>query len=225
MNKNHWIINTFMAVVCAIFLYNTSFAEPANLGKLRVEAIAYHDSGAYQQELDQSIDRANRYIASQVVLNNKRAHPLKLAVVLDIDETSLLNYDRLFARDFNGDRDRVHQDILAADAPAVKPMLTLYNDALKQGVAVFFVTGRDASEQQATYKNLKKAGYDNWSGVYFKPNHYKESSNAVFKTQARAAINKQGYTIIASIGDQDSDLRGGYAQNTFKLPNPYYYLP
>jgi len=45
-----------------------------------------------------------------------------------------------------------------------------------------------------------------------------------FKSEARAAITKQGYTIIASIGDQYSDLKGGYAEKTFKLPNPYYYL-
>ena len=27
------------------------------------------------------------------------------------------------------------------------------------------------------------------------------------------------------MGDQESDLSGGYAERTFKLPNPVYYLP
>jgi len=27
------------------------------------------------------------------------------------------------------------------------------------------------------------------------------------------------------MGDQESDLRGGYAEKTFKLPNPVYFLP
>jgi hypothetical protein len=27
------------------------------------------------------------------------------------------------------------------------------------------------------------------------------------------------------LGDQNSDLTGGYAERGFKLPNPYYYLP
>ena len=34
-----------------------------------------------------------------------------------------------------------------------------------------------------------------------------------------------GFTIILSVGDQESDLKGGYAERTFKLPNPVYYLP
>jgi hypothetical protein len=28
--------------------------------------------------------------------------------------------------------------------------------------------------------------------------------------------------IIANLGDQFSDLAGGYAERTFKLPNPFY---
>ena len=38
-------------------------------------------------------------------------------------------------------------------------------------------------------------------------------------------IAEQGYTVILSMGDQLSDLEGGYAERTFKLPNPVYYLP
>ena len=38
-------------------------------------------------------------------------------------------------------------------------------------------------------------------------------------------VAEQGYTIILSMGDQNSDLLGGYAEKTFKLPNPVYFLP
>ncbi len=34
-----------------------------------------------------------------------------------------------------------------------------------------------------------------------------------------------GYDIVANFGDQFSDLYGGYADRTFKVPNPMYYLP
>jgi hypothetical protein len=30
---------------------------------------------------------------------------------------------------------------------------------------------------------------------------------------------------VANFGDQYSDLKGGYADRTFKLPNPNYFLP
>ena len=35
----------------------------------------------------------------------------------------------------------------------------------------------------------------------------------------------QGFTIIANVGDQPSDLAGGYAERTFLVPNPFYRIP
>jgi predicted secreted acid phosphatase len=46
-----------------------------------------------------------------------------------------------------------------------------------------------------------------------------------YKSGTRAYIESQGYHVVADIGDQFSDLLGGYAQKTFKMPNPNYYLP
>ncbi len=46
-----------------------------------------------------------------------------------------------------------------------------------------------------------------------------------YKAGTRAYIESQGYDIVADFGDQYSDLTGGYADRTFKLPNPSYYLP
>ena len=45
-----------------------------------------------------------------------------------------------------------------------------------------------------------------------------------FKKQARRLENR-GYTIIASIGDQKSDLAGRHAEMTFKISNPFYFIP
>jgi predicted secreted acid phosphatase len=46
-----------------------------------------------------------------------------------------------------------------------------------------------------------------------------------YKSGTRAYIESNGYHIVADIGDQFSDLLGGHAQKTFKMPNPNYYLP
>jgi hypothetical protein len=51
------------------------------------------------------------------------------------------------------------------------------------------------------------------------------ASAADFKAPQRAAIEGQGYTIIANIGDQPSDLAGGHAEQTFLLPDPFYRIP
>ncbi len=46
-----------------------------------------------------------------------------------------------------------------------------------------------------------------------------------YKSGTRAYIESQGYDIVADFGDQFCDLEGGFADKTFKMPNPNYYLP
>ena len=46
-----------------------------------------------------------------------------------------------------------------------------------------------------------------------------------YKSGTRAYIESQGYDIVADMGDQFSDLQGGFADRVFKMPNPNYYLP
>jgi predicted secreted acid phosphatase len=46
-----------------------------------------------------------------------------------------------------------------------------------------------------------------------------------YKSGTRAYIESQGYDIVANFGDQFSDLLGDFADKTFKMPNPNYYLP
>ncbi len=50
-------------------------------------------------------------------------------------------------------------------------------------------------------------------------------STVAYKSAARADIEKQGYEIVANVGDQYSDLAGGHADAAYKLANPFYFLP
>lgn len=218
------IIHRFFLAL-SLFTSPLCFSEPPNLSLLKKEIVVYHDSGLYEKELARVIDQAQHFIQEQVYLNQKRTNPKKLAIVLDIDETSLSNYNHMVARHFDANMAQIKKDILAADAPAISPTLALFTAAKKQGIDVFFVTGRSVDLLEATKANLLKAGFNHWAGLYFRPNDYHRSSIIPFKAQIRQNITQQGYTIIASIGDQLSDIEGGYTQKGFKLPNPYYYLP
>ncbi len=215
----------FIKIIIALSLSFSAYAEPANLLILTNEIKTYHDSGLYEKEIAKAIREAEAYIQSQAEMNAKNNKNKKLALILDIDETSLSNYDKMVKRNFIAHREQLHKEILAADAAAIKPTLSLYNKARKLGIEVFFVTGRPQNELDATKTNLERAGYKGWSGLYLRPDDYNQPSIIPFKKQARELITKQGYTIIASIGDQKSDIEGGYLQKGFKLPNPYYYLP
>jgi predicted secreted acid phosphatase len=215
----------FITLGCPLFLSAAIYAEPPNLSILKKEVQVYHDTGLYEKELASVVSQAQCYILQQVAVNQQTGNRKKLAIVLDIDETSLSNYRKIVKRDFVLDRAQIHKAILAADAPAIAPTLSLYRSALKHGVQVFFVTGRPLSELHATKANLKRVGYKHWAGLYLRPNNYNRPSIIPFKTKTREAITKQGYTIIASIGDQYSDLKGGFTLKGFKLPNPFYFLP
>lgn len=214
-----------IALSISLVFSSPSFSEPPNLTLIKKQVRTYYDSGRYHAELIKTIHVARSYIISQALENQKNNTKNKLALVLDIDETSLSNYEKMVKRDFVASKQQIHQEILAADAPPIKPMLSLYRAALSHGIKVFFVTGRNESERNATQKNLIQAGYKEWSGLYLRPDEYSNQSIIPFKSNARATIAQKGYTIVASIGDQYSDIHGGHTKKGFKLPNPFYYLP
>lgn len=76
-------------------------------------------------------------------------------------------------------------------------------------------------------ENLNKVGY-----LSLSPDHLYMRRKGFpgpvenFKTAARTEIEQKfNVTIIANVGDQDSDLVGGHAERTFKVPNPFYFIP
>jgi acid phosphatase len=58
-----------------------------------------------------------------------------------------------------------------------------------------------------------------------RPGHTTTPSAADYKAPQRARIEAMGYTIVANIGDQPSDLKGGHAERAFLLPDPFYTIP
>ena len=140
--------------------------------------------------------------------------------MLDIDETSLSNYDQLAAAGFTS-AGLATAAISGAD-PAIAPTLALYKLARSKGVTVFFVTGRPDVLNAQTNANLQAAGYDQgYEPIQNKPG---DQGTVQFKSGARARIEAQGYDVILNMGDQESDLTGGHADQAFKLPNPFYVI-
>jgi len=179
-------------------------------------------------------DVATVVAGARVWLDQRSKAAAKPAIVLDIDETSLSNWPayRLngWVRITNGGCDlqqgpcglRAWQAL--GQSKAIAPTLTLARRARELGAAVFFITGRPSNLREATERNLKDQGYE-WTGVILQPEGAQFKSAADFKAPERRKLTEQGYTIILNLGDQQSDLTGGYAERTFKLPNPVYYLP
>jgi len=187
----------------------------------------YVDSGSYDRDVAKIVTAARAWL-------NKRVSAVKKpAIVLDIDETSLSNWPEMrvngWARILNGPCDlekgpcghRAWQAM--AKSKAIAPTLALAQSAHKLGVAVFFITGRPQRLREATVRNLKEQGYE-WTELILEPEGASFPSAADFKTPERQKIAERGYTILLNLGDQESDLKGGYAERVFKLPNPVYFV-
>lgn len=218
--------------ICLIFLPSLGFAtnitafnsgEP-NLSKVKQQLVKYHDSGKYKQQIVKANQAAIAYLQQRINSNLKLTHPKKLAIVLDIDETSLSNYQNMKKFGFGGSSKSFDRLNFLANDQAIKPTLKLYQFAQAHHVETFFITGRREYLRAATAKNLRNVGYTHWAHLYLKPMNYHGRSATPYKSQLRKQIEKQGYDIVLSVGDQYSDLKGGYADHGFKLPDPYYYI-
>ena len=218
-------LSTGIAAILLFCLWNPAARAYDNLWEYEQDLIKYHDTD-YPSDV-QAVDRkAEAYIARRAAAGGG-----KLALVLDIDDTSLSDWNELTKDlDFGYNAELFNRWAARAEAPVIAPTLELFRQARAAGVSVFFVSGRPDILLAATAANLHKAGYAGWSGLELKPATYHApagvpSKTAAFKTRCRMGIEAKGYVIIANVGDQGSDLAGGHAEQTFKLPNPFYKIP
>jgi acid phosphatase len=219
------MFHSIFFVVLAIFYQSQSFSEPQNLHLLKSDIRQYHDSGEYQKEFKHVVKQAETFIINTANAYNKLPEHKQPAVVFDIDETTLSNYNNIEKYDFTSDKAQILTHIRKAESTCLKESLSLYQHLLQHHIAIFFVTGRHLTEKEATIRNLKQEGYTAWKEIYFRPDTDKAPSAIPYKSSTRALIEKNGYQVIATIGDQYSDIKGGHALKGFKLPNPFYYLP
>jgi predicted secreted acid phosphatase len=172
--------------------------------------VAYHDSGAWARDTATVVTSAQRY-----VVRHRGGRP---ALVLDVDDTALSTYACLKRAGF----DRAAAACAQRRLPAVRPVRALYRRARQLGVTVFFVTRRREDLRAVTRRNLHAAGYAGRLRIRLAPVGGTSAAHRRFKARERARIERAGYRIVASLGDQRSDLTGGSAERTFKLPNPMY---
>ena len=52
-----------------------------------------------------------------------------------------------------------------AEAPAIGPILSLYNLLIEAKVSVFFLTGRGENKRNITEQNLRQEGYTGWTDL------------------------------------------------------------
>ncbi|ALO95287.1 HAD family acid phosphatase [Streptomyces olivaceoviridis] len=167
-------------------------AETASASSAKV------DHATWQKDCQAVMDQALPYLKDRIAA----ARPgEKQAIVLDIDNTTL-------ETDFG----------FSYPQPANRPVLDVARYAQEHGVSLFFVTARPGVLYWPTEYNLEHDGYD-VSGLRVRGLVDLFKDVAAYKTAQRVDIENDGYTIIANIGNSATDLSGGHAEKTFKLPD------
>ncbi|WP_217235029.1 HAD family acid phosphatase [Streptomyces sp. AC555_RSS877] len=161
-------------------------------------AAADVDYATWQQDCQALMGQALPYL-KQRIANTKPGE--KQAIVFDIDNTTL-------ETDFG----------FSYPSPANQPVLDVAEYAQDHGVALFFVTARPGIIYSLTDYNLEHVGYE-VSGLYVRSFVDLFKDVAAYKTAQRVDIESKGYTIIANIGNNATDLSGGHAEKTYKLPD------
>lgn len=203
------------------------------------DGIANKTESPYISEMKRITGSQWRYLA-QAKKQAARRH-VKPAIVFDTDDTTLWTYDMEDGRMHFVFDPKVQDEewVQPQKFPATPSMVGFVNKAQRMGFAIFGLTGRADTQEEATLANLKKVGYTpfnagnfytKWSGTNQQPSYITcaaaKCTTVEYKTGTRKHIEKDlGYDIVLNVGDQWSDLQGGYADRVLKLPNPTYNLP
>jgi hypothetical protein len=201
-------------------------------GSTLLHTFAVH--GAYAKQMHRIEARAKAFL-KRARHHHVRTHHHTRAIVLDVDDTTLNTYNYEIYSNFVYNPTSNAAFVNAAAFPAVPGMPRLVNFAKAKGYDVFFLTGRPGTQLAGTQTNLAKAGYPAVANDHVYLKDYAADTwlagcapsctTIQYKSLTRKHIQSLGYDIVANFGDQFSDLKGGHADRTFKLPNPMYYLP
>jgi predicted secreted acid phosphatase len=192
---------------------------PQNLSDAKNAVSRYCDSGDYRRDFEKVIFEARAWIEERAA---RRSPGERLAVVMDIDETLLDNTSHIRSLDYAYLPVEWDKWVMAAKAPAYAASKALFLRVRELGIELVLITGRTEPKYRAcTQENLRGQGLGAWSRLLMFPATYRGKA-AVLKSELRASLEKEGLRIIANIGDQESDLSGGYSERSYKVPDPFY---
>ncbi|WP_333761382.1 HAD family acid phosphatase [Streptomyces sp. IBSBF 2390] len=198
MTRRPWARRISVTTVSVAALAAMAAPAEAATTSSTAGAAAKVDYATWQQDCQTVMNDALPYLKQRIAAAKPGE---KQAIVFDIDNTTL-------ETDFG----------FSFPQPANKPVLNVARYAQEHGVKLFFVTARPGIVYWPTEYNLEHDGYD-VSGLYVRGLLDLFKDVASYKTAQRVGIENQGYTIIANIGNSATDLSGGHAEKTYKLPD------
>ena len=211
--KKHFAF--LLILILSIIHYGCTCNQLINLREAKDSVKDYYDSGKYGEEMDNIFNDAKDQISNIEIKKNS-------AVIFDVDDTALSNYEISKKLDFGYDYTIVQDWVMSAKLPAIKQTKDFYDFLKSKNIKRIFLTSRNFDEYDATYKNLIDQGYTGFDTLIVRSKLDKDLGSQNFKTKERENLTKAGYEIIATVGDQWTDLNGGFSGIKIKVPNYLY---
>jgi predicted secreted acid phosphatase len=203
--------------VAAVLQLTSCIDKPVNLTVARESVKEYYESGKFDEELDDIIRKAKSKFGKIEFTENS-------VVIFDVDETALDNYDLAKEMGFGYVYKLNKEWNSEMKAPAIRGVKDLYDFLLAKGFKIIFLTGRNFPEYEATYKNLKQAGYTQFDTLITQREDELKLNATEFKSLKRVEMTGKGYDIVGTVGDQWSDLEGPDHGVQVKIPNYLYQI-
>ena len=191
------------------YLVNLTFVKDA--------IINYHESGRYDKDVTEAIEKAKKEFDKITPSKNS-------VVIFDVDATALSDYKFNKEWDFGYIAKDYDTWIDSANATAVPGVLDFYNYLINRGFKIIFITGRKDFQYDVTIKNLKAVGFTTFDTLIVKDKNNYETIASIYKPKKREQLVAKGYKIEGTLGDQWSDLNGPYHGIQIKIPNYQYFM-
>jgi predicted secreted acid phosphatase len=230
-----------------------------NIDSVKSTIRAYYNAsgGIANKNSSRYIDQV-RSIENHILDSLPAAAPANAALVFDVDDTLLWNYDfEDKATNFNFDPTINATWVTQHLFVKVPGMPGLLRELNSRGYALYGITGRPAAQEADTIANLNEQGFTvngqpagtplfTAATLYTKDpvvagppasiptqpwvdctadGNPAACSTVEYKALTRDHIETaDGVDLLMNVGDQWSDLQGGFADTWTKIPNPTYFL-
>jgi len=218
--KKHYLKNNFIGLALFFLMNNFLSAQDQpiliNLSDAVKSVKQYHTSEQFNRDVENAIDDGLANLRQLEI-------PKNAAFVFDIDETALSNLEYELRYNFGYDPKTWDEWIKEANATAIPGVKRLYDSLVARGIKIIFISGRNAALIKDTELNMKKVGYSHYDTLICKTPEFKGKKAVEFKSKIRKELSRK-YKIIGSVGDQWSDLEGGWTIIKIKIPNYMYFI-
>lgn len=204
-----------LIIIFSLILIGCSSNQILNLSAAKDIVKDYYESGKYDEEMNEVIEGAKEKFSKIKVKQNS-------VVIFDVDETALNNFGLAKQMGFGYVYDLNKKWNAELKAPAIEQTKDLYSYLLKKEFSIIFLTGRNSTEYEVTYKNLIQAGYTKFDTLITQRENEQNLNAQEFKSKVRTELTNKGYEIVGTVGDQWTDLNGPYSGIQIKIPNYLY---